>query len=104
MQRSDEEGRQLDLEHAPPVALREPDACDRPLGADALTVAIYKYALVEVVGRDPDDWPEMTPENGRKLERQLGDAGPDDLLDGVGLDGERFFIHAREIERVSYWE
>ena len=67
-------------------------------------MAGYKYALVEVTGRDPDDWPEMTPEEGRRLEQELREARPDDLLDGLGLDGERFFIHAREIERISYWE
>ena len=64
----------------------------------------YKYALAELAGRDPDDWPEMTPEAGEQLERQLRTARPDDLLDGKGLDGERFFVHAREIQRISYWE
>ena len=49
------------------------------------------YALVELAGRDPDDWPELTPEGAREFERRLGEAEPDDLLDAVDLDGERVF-------------
>ncbi len=67
-------------------------------------MAEARYALVELVGRDPDDWPELTPENGQKFERQLSEAeSGDDLLDGVGLDGEHFFVHARDVKRVTYW-
>jgi hypothetical protein len=61
-----------------------------------------RYALVELVGRDPDDWPELTPGDGGKFERQLNEAESDDLLDGTDLDGEHFFVHARDVKRVSY--
>ena len=60
------------------------------------------YALVELAGRDPDDWPELTPEGAREFERRLGEAEPDDLLDALDLDGERVFVHARDVARVSY--
>jgi hypothetical protein len=66
-------------------------------------VAELRYALVELTGRDPDDWPELTPEDGRKFERQLSEAEGDDLVDGTDLDGEHFFVHAREVRRISYW-
>ena len=67
-------------------------------------MAGHGYAVVELAGRDPDDWPELTPEEAKKFERQLSEAeSEDDLLDAHGLDGEHFFVHAREVKRVSYW-
>jgi hypothetical protein len=62
-----------------------------------------RYALVELAARDPDDWPQLSPEEGQKLERQLTEAESDDLVDAVDLDGEHFFVHAREVKRVTYW-
>jgi hypothetical protein len=64
----------------------------------------HPYTLVEIFGRDPDDWPELTPENGARFEAQLGDARDDDLVDGVDLDGVRFFVHKRDVKRVSHWD
>jgi hypothetical protein len=64
----------------------------------------HPYTLVEVAGRDPDDWPELTPENGATFEAQLGDAQDDDLVDGVDLDGVRFFVHKHDVKRVSHWD
>jgi hypothetical protein len=67
-------------------------------------MANNRYAVVELANRDPDDWPELTPEGAKKFERELREAeSGDDLLDGIGLDGERFFVHARDVRRVSYW-
>jgi hypothetical protein len=63
-----------------------------------------RYAVVELAGRDPDDWPELAPEDAEKLERQLNEAeSGDDMLDGIGLDGEHFFVYARDVTRISYW-
>jgi hypothetical protein len=62
-----------------------------------------RYAMVELAGRDPDDWPELTSEGGRKFERQLSEAESGYLLDATDLDGEHFFIHARDVKRVSFW-
>jgi hypothetical protein len=62
------------------------------------------YMLVEISGRDPDDWPGLAPENGAKFEAQLREARDDDLVDGVDLDGVRFFVHKRDIKRVSHWD
>jgi hypothetical protein len=62
-----------------------------------------RYALVELAGRDPDDWPQLSPDEGRKFEHQLSEAERDDLVDAVDLDGEHFFVHAREVKRVTYW-
>jgi hypothetical protein len=78
---------------------------ERLFGATTITLAMAKprYALVELAGRDPDDWPELTPEDGRKFERQLSESQNDDLLDGTDLDGEHFFVHARDVKRVTYW-
>jgi len=59
--------------------------------------------LVELAARDPDDWLQLSPEEGQKLERQLTEAESDDLVDAVDLDGEHFFVHAREVRRVTYW-
>jgi hypothetical protein len=64
----------------------------------------HPYTLVEIVGRAPDDWPELTPEKGAKFEAQFSAADDDDLLDGVDLDGDHFFIHKRDVKRVSHWE
>ena len=64
----------------------------------------HAYTVIEISGRDPDDWPELTPENGVKFEAQLRDARDDDLLDAVDLDGVRIFVHKRDIIRVSHWE
>lgn len=64
----------------------------------------HPYTLVEIAGRAPDDWPELTPENGAKFEAQMLGADDDDLLDGVDLDGDHFFIHKRDVKRVSHWE
>ena len=61
------------------------------------------YTLVEISGRDPDDWPELTPENGAAFEARLAAAQEDDLVDGVDLDGVRFFVHKRDVRRVSHW-
>jgi hypothetical protein len=62
-----------------------------------------EYAPVEMAGKDPDDWPQLTTANGRKFERQFDEAQDDDLLDGVDLDGVHFFVHKREVTRVTYW-
>jgi hypothetical protein len=65
----------------------------------------HPYTLIEITGKDADDWPELTPEEGRRFEQQLQDAQDDDeLLDGVDLDGERFFVHKRDVKRVTHWE
>jgi hypothetical protein len=64
----------------------------------------HPYTLVEISGRDPDDWPELPPEKGAEFEVQLGKAEDDDLVDGVDLDGVRFFVHKRDVERVSRWQ
>ena len=64
----------------------------------------HRYVVVEIAQRDPDDWPELTPENGARFERELQEADPDDLVDGVDLDGVRFFVHARHVKRVTYWD
>jgi hypothetical protein len=62
-----------------------------------------RYALVELAGRDPDDWPQLSPDEGRRFEQELSEAESDDLLDAVDLDGEHIFVHAREVKRVTYW-
>jgi hypothetical protein len=62
------------------------------------------YTLVEISGRAPDDWPELAPENSARFEAQFRTAQDDDLLDGVDLDGVRFFVHKRDVTRVSHWE
>ncbi len=67
-------------------------------------MSTHPYTLVEISGRDPDDWPELTPENGAKFEEQLRGAQDDDLVDGVDLDGVHFFIHKRDVRQVSHWE
>ena len=64
----------------------------------------HPYTLVEIAGRDPDDWPELTPENGAKFEAQLRDADDEALLDGLDLDGAHFFVHKRDVKRVSHWD
>jgi hypothetical protein len=64
----------------------------------------HPYTLVEISGRDPDDWPELTPENGARFEKQLREAQEDDLVDGIDLDGEHFFVHKRDVRHVSRWD
>jgi hypothetical protein len=65
---------------------------------------VLRYTLVEIAGCDPDDWPGLAPEDGAKFEAQLRDAQDDDLLDGIDRDGVRFFVHKRDIKRVTHWE
>jgi hypothetical protein len=67
-------------------------------------VSKHPYTLVEISGRDPDDWPELTPERGAEFEARLAGAQDDDLVDGVDLDGIRFFVHKRDVMRVSHWD
>ena len=67
-------------------------------------MAKHPYTLVEIAGRDPDDWPELTPEQGARFEEELKTAQGDDLVDAVDLDGVRFFVHKRDVVRVSHWE
>jgi hypothetical protein len=64
----------------------------------------HPYTMVEISGRDPDDWPELTPANGAKFEEQLRAAQDDDLVDGVDLDGAHFFVHKRDVQNVSGWD
>ncbi|HEV7460969.1 MAG TPA: hypothetical protein VGN78_10565 [Solirubrobacteraceae bacterium] len=60
--------------------------------------------IIEILGRDPDDWPVLTPQDGHLFEQQLDAAQEDDLVDGVDLQGRRFFLHKQDVERVSHWE
>jgi hypothetical protein len=59
--------------------------------------------IIEVVGRDPDDWPVLTPQDGHLFEQQLDAAQDDDLVDGVDFEGRRFLIHKHDVDRVSHW-
>ena len=75
----------------------------------------HPYTLVELAGRvmaartrfanrDPDDWPELTPDQCARFEEERRTAQDDDLVDAVDLDGVRFFVHKREVVRVSHWD
>ena len=64
----------------------------------------HPYTLVEIADRDADDWPELTPEQGARFVAELRDAQDDDLIDAVDLDGVRFFVHKRDVVRVTHWE
>jgi hypothetical protein len=71
---------------------------------EAAAMSSRPRTIIEIVGRDPDDWPVVTPQDGRLVEQQLDAADDGDLIDGVDVEGRRFSIPKRDVERVSHRE